>query len=322
MYVGDVGPVQDNDSDYLVHIVLCRGKGTDPQNDDLDPENRVVGHLTVPLGTRQAKVVKQATGHLKKEMHKLIQEGDGHEELRVLQAVELQEPEWVWYRDYPMFGSIRHHGTTARWKAGSQQLVAAYIGVEQLPDVRDHTQLIKELWNETRSRIENRSNVEMLSDGQLEVLCDEYLRSNLDKHHGKIKSNIQEYQEYFHLQPVGGSQIAVDIIAHDAHKGRGILSQVTFESGATSKINDLLTYINNENISEFDLWYFGSNAHGDPELQSEFDDESVQLRSIEDIYRLMKKHRPTVVEELLSVPDPSTTSSPSVTAAVPQSTSN
>jgi hypothetical protein len=312
MYVGNVGAVQNTDSDYSVHIIICRGSKADPHNKDLDTENRVVGHLTVPLGTKQPEIFEQATGHLKNEMHRLTQGGADYDELCVLKAVELQQPEWVWYHNYPMFGSMRHQWTTARWKAGSQQLVAAYVGVEWLPNVGDHELLINELWSEASSRIKKESEVELLSDGQLEVLCDEYLRSNIDKNHTGRDSDHHGYQDYFHLQPMGGSQIAVDIIAQNGKTNHRILSQVTFESGATSKVNDLLTYINNKNVSEFDLWYFGSNAHGDSKLQSEFDDEPVRLRSIEDTYELMKKYRPRVVEELLSVPDPSTTGSPSV----------
>nr|WP_157829456.1 hypothetical protein [Haloarcula taiwanensis] len=314
--VGHVGPaVEDADAlDATIHIIICRGKGSEIHPEDIDPENRVVGHIEAELGEREADIQSRCEGHLLEEFKTLASGGEGSDGLKALKAIQIKNPQWVWYRHYPMFGSIRHQQATARWKDGNQQLIAAYLGVTNLGDVRSYPEFTERLWDNAKNKIENAEEIELLSDGQLEILCDEYLRNGLDKHIDQEDAKESAYQDYFHLQPMGGSQIAVDIIARDAGTETPILSQITFRNGSTSKVDDLRTYAEESNRDGFDLWYFGSHARTDEELQTSNERPTVRRRSIEETYQLMSQYRPSVINELLSVPDPSETGEPQLKA--------
>lgn len=65
-----------------------------------------------------------------------------------------------------------------------------------------------------------------------------------------------------HTYPVGGSLQSVDIVAEDLATEQTILSQVTFESAADGKVNDLVSAAGDHDVERknIDAWFFGVNA--------------------------------------------------------------
>lgn len=195
------------------------------------------------------------------------------DEVTVLQAIKLDEADtrWVWYRDFPAFATLQHRGTTNGWNKGSEQLMAAYEEVDNLADTSETT------------------TVELLSSGQLETLCSEYLRS-------------KKYESYFHEYPAGGSLTAADVIAHDEETDRRVISQVTFDGGKSSKIQALASYVS-ENEQDIDLWYFGSDVD-EGDIPEEVEKE-INMKPIEEVFEEMEGT--AVRGSILSVPtDPPT----------------
>jgi hypothetical protein len=186
----------------------------------------------------------------------------------VLQAIKLNEDDtrWAWYRDFPAFATLQHRGTTNGWNKGSEQLIAAYQGVANLADSSEST------------------TVELLSSGQLETLCSEYLRS-------------QKYENYFHEYPAGGSLTAADVVARDGETGKRVISQVTFDGGKASKIRALGSYAT-EGEQDIDLWYFGS-AVSDEDIPDEVREE-INMKPIEEVFDEMEGT--AVRESIMSVP--------------------
>lgn len=194
---------------------------------------------------------------------------DGSAEgVTVLQAIKLNtdDTRWIWYRDFPAFATLQHRGTTNGWNKGSEQLMAAYEGVTNLADVSEST------------------TVELLSSGQLETLCSEYLRS-------------QQYEGYFHEYPAGGSLTAADVVARDGDTGRRVISQVTFDGGNESKIRALASYAT-ESERDIDLWYFGS-AVSDEDIPDDVKEEII-MKPIEEVFGEMEGT--AVLNSILSVP--------------------
>lgn len=185
----------------------------------------------------------------------------------ILQAIKLNEDDtrWVWYRDFPAFATLQHRGTTNSWNKGSEQLEAAYQGVANLADASDSP------------------TVKLLSSGQLETLCSEYLRS-------------EKYKNYFHEYPAGGSLTAADVVARDGKTGKRVISQVTFDGGKASKIRALASYAT-ESERDIDLWYFGSGV-SDEDIPEGVRKE-IKMKPIEDVFGEMEGT--AVREAILSV---------------------
>lgn len=176
----------------------------------------------------------------------------------VLQVVRLNSDhtKWVWYRDYPLFASINHRGTTNGWNTGSEQLLAAYIHAENRSSILDGDLRA----DHGLTDIDSIESTDLLSDDELETLCSEYLRQGLFETENSV--DIEPYEQYRHTYPVGGSLQSVDIVAEDLATEQTILSQVTFESAADDKVNDLVS-ASGEHDAEtenIDAWFFGKEA--------------------------------------------------------------
>lgn len=176
----------------------------------------------------------------------------------VLQVIRL-DPEytkWVWYRDYPLFASINHRGTTNGWNTGSEQLLAAYTHAEnRFSILNEGLQASHGLTD-----IDPIESKDLLSADELETLCSEYLRQGLFENEGSV--DVEPYDRYTHTYPVGGSLQSVDIVAEDLATEQTILSQVTFESAADGKVNDLVSAAGDHDVERknIDAWFFGVNA--------------------------------------------------------------
>jgi hypothetical protein len=169
-----------------------------------------------------------------------------------------------------------HRGTTNGWNKGSEQLIAAYLGVENLLDVPQRAA------DELGMEIE--ATVELLSSGQLETLCSEYLRG-------------QVYEQYFHEYPVGGSLTAADIIARDADSDSRVISQVTFDGAKDGKVRALASYASAME-DDVDLWYFGDGVS-----ESDIPDDvevDISVKPIAEVFEEM--HGNSVREAILTVP--------------------
>lgn len=188
----------------------------------------------------------------------------------VLQVLRLNSDhtKWVWYRDYPLFASINHRGTTNGWNTGSEQLLAAYIHAENRSSILDEdlradhglTDIDSIESIDLLSDDELEALCSLLSDDELETLCSEYLRQGLFETENSV--DIEPYEQYRHTYPVGGSLQSVDIVAEDLAREQTILSQVTFESAADDKVNDLVS-ASGEHDAEtenIDAWFFGKDA--------------------------------------------------------------
>lgn len=302
MTVGSAGPVEDEKTpDSPMRLIVSRS--ADPDGWACDCEGActagcsVVGSIPVRPRTKEDAILEAARERAPEAYEVLqalvdLRDGHGYEatvlndtaltledgetkEITLLQAIQLNSDDtrWVWYRDFPAFATLQHRGTTNGWNKGSEQLVAAYEGV-------------KNLLNHSAT-----TTVEVLSPGQLETLCSEYLRS-------------EKYEEYFHEYPAGGSLTAADVIASDAETGRRVISQVTFDGANASKIRALASYVS-EDEKDVDLWYFGSEVG--PEDVPEDVDQEIQMKSVEDVFDEMRGS--SVLDSILTVPtNPSTPS--------------
>lgn len=113
----------------------------------------------------------------------------------VLQVIRL-DPEytkWVWYRDYPLFASINHRGTTNGWNTGSEQLLAAYTHAEnRFSILNEGLQASHGLTD-----IDPIESKDLLSADELETLCSEYLRQGLFENEGSV--DVEPYDRYTHI---------------------------------------------------------------------------------------------------------------------------
>jgi hypothetical protein len=219
--------------------------------------------------------------------------------IHVFQVLRLnpKDTRWVWYRDYPLFGSINHRGTTNGWETGASQLLAAYAGVRKRDEIRDIT------WVDSKF-----NNKDLIAADELETLCSEFLRQGLFTELNRVereKSDKEPYGRYVHTYPVGGSLQSVDIVAEDLDTGRPILSQVTFESQASSKVRDLASSIDPYTDSkEVDAWFFGQDART---AVSSVDNKLIEPIDVNEVLdAFSKKHGRTVLDAILEVDaDPS-----------------
>jgi hypothetical protein len=155
-------------------------------------------------------------------------------------------------------------------------LIAAYLGVGNLLDVPQRA--AEELG------IELDATVELLSSGQLETLCSEYLREEV-------------YEQYFHEYPAGGSLTAADVIARDASSESRVISQVTFDGAKNGKIRALASYASVVE-DDVELWYFGDGvSKSDVPDDVEID---IMMKSIGEVFEEM--HGSPVREAILTVP--------------------
>lgn len=305
LVVGSAGQVRDvTRPDHAMRIIVSRSANPDDWQCNCDgvctADCSVIGSIPVEPRADEQQVMKAARKH-SPEAHEVLQglaqldggtaeevtvlgdttltlnDDNQASEVSVLKAIKLnpEDSHWVWYRDFPAFSTLQHRGTTNGWNKGSEQLLAAYEGVENLADV-------------SQFDVDVDVTVELLSAGQLETLCSEYLRSVEDEH---------GYEDYFHEYPVGGSLTAVDIIARDGATGRRVISQVTFDGGKPSKIRALASYASTIH-EDADLWYFGRKV-SENDIPVDVEEEII-VKPIDEVFNEMEGT--TIREAILSVP--------------------
>lgn len=226
-----------------------------------------------------------------------VSEDGGVDCVTVLQVVRLDSEytKWVWYRDYPLFASINHRGTTNGWNTGSEQLLAAYIHAENRSSILDEDLRA----DHGLTDIDSIESKDLLSDDELETLCSEYLRQGLFEAEDSVE--IEPYDRYTHTYPVGGSLQSVDIVAEDLATKQTILSQVTFDSAAASKVNDLVSAAedNNAETKNIDAWFFGVDAAA---AEADVDSNIVTPIEIQTVIEQFEESRTrTVLDAILDV---------------------
>lgn len=311
LIVGSAGPTDGVEQpEHSMRIIVTRP--SDPDGWECKCEGNctagcsLIGSVPVDPRADEAEVLKAAEEHAP-EAHEVLQalvrlrdekvdqvtvlgdtkitlnENGSADEVTILQALKLNpdDSHWVWYRDFPSFATLLHRGTTNGWNRGNEQLIAAYLGVGNLLKVS------RKAADELGMEID--ATVELLSSGQLETLCSEYLREEV-------------YKQYFHEYPAGGSLTAADVIARDSDSESRVISQVTFDGPKEGKIRALASYASTVE-DDVDLWYFGAdvsenNVPDDVEID-------ITMKPIGEVFEEMRGS--PVREAILTVPiDPPT----------------
>jgi len=293
--VGSIGPLPNEDweATHREEILLVIGRGG---QDDAPAE--VLDAVPVPPNTRQDEpegndigdIVFARANDVAAEAIKTIietgceREGDDNVEQRsdsdigyyLLQAVEFnRDVNWIRYRDFPLFASIQHRGTTNGWNKGSDHLRAAYSigtvqGLKRLDDFYDRVHGEGEIehpsgvvWSTLRAdeeRPEVSGPIALLSDGQLETVANEFLRGGAPD----LVDDEHRYHRVHNTYPVGGSLADVDILATGETLNDGtpveIAAQVSFETDShLEKMARLTAWQDSAVESEVsqEVWYFG-----------------------------------------------------------------
>lgn len=269
--VGTVG-ASNNNRDNKVLLIVCRNKSGDGN------ERGVVDYIRVDPGTDTSEIKTESSrlnSEAERVVHRVI-EDDGFDnddpDYRILKGLEFNDSvEWVWNRDFPGLWAANKRQTIAGWNTGSSHLYAAYYAAceSKIEDMREVKDKLPD---------DEPADVELLSDGQLEVLCSQYLRR---KHSG-----------YFETLPVGGSLSGVDIVARSGETE--ILAQVTFTDDVEEKLQRLLSYADHSTTGQNVEFYFFGPEDGEEELG-----EAIAGYQTEDIYMPIE-----VVYEKFELDDP------------------
>jgi hypothetical protein len=242
------------------------------------------------------------------EDHQSSGSGGSHNKYIVFQALKLEDTMWAWYRNHPPLHAYRKEGTCHRWKQNRNYLRIAVSGGG---DGR------KIMGNEAESNNFERE-VKFLSDGQLEILCAEYLRREV------ADLFVQEL-------PVGRSRSTVDITGYDPKNETLYLAQVTFEDSGSNlkkKVRSLVQFTEgseNGDYKEIKTFFF-SDAE-EQAVRNEFQNPSIvddinNIQHISTPYRWAaegpmndddwKLGREALVQEFLTVPNPRESDSPNL----------
>ncbi|MFK5604891.1 hypothetical protein [Haloferax volcanii] len=273
--VGTVGPVEDN-SDAEVLLIVCRNQERDGN------ERGIVDFLCLEPGAKQSIIeskIHTLNGEARDAVEQAI-ENEGFQqdepEYRIVKGLEFNDDvAWVWNRDFPGLWAANKQQTIAGWVTGNTHLYAAYFaacssGLDDMRAVND------------RLPQENREKpVKLLSEGQLEVLCSEYLR--------------RQYPGYFETLPVGGSLSGVDIVGESEETE--ILAQVTFTTDVEKKFRRLLSFANHSTTSESIDFYFFGPEEGKSKVYDETSSEVVDevYMPIERVFRAFDTEDPDLV---------------------------
>lgn len=222
-FVGTVGSV-DGHSDSKALLLICRNhRGNGHSRGIVDSIRVRPGASRADIEARADELGDDARTALERA---LKHDGDFPENEpshRIIKGVEFNnDVEWIWNRNFPGLWATNKRQTIAGWVTGSTHLYAAYYAacVGAIDDMRDL---------ENHVDVDDQPEVRYLSEGQLEILCSEYLR----------RTN----QGYFETLPVGGSLSGVDIAAQT--QDTEVLAQVTFNSNegeVEDKLRRLLSY--------------------------------------------------------------------------------
>ncbi|MFC7188310.1 hypothetical protein [Halorubrum yunnanense] len=262
--VGTIGASDENEDDDVL-LIVCRNKRVEGQ------ERGVVDYLRVKPGADISEVEAEVGG-LTTEAEQVVREAIGNDgfdeddpDYRILKGLEFNdEVEWVWNRDFPGLWAANKRQTIAGWNTGKSHLYAAYYAAceSKIDDMREVKDKLPDDEND-----DNIEDVGLLSEGQLEVLCSQYLR--------------RKHTEYFETLPVGGSLSGVDIVARSEENE--ILAQVTFTEDVEEKLRRLLSYADHSTTDQNVRFYFFGPRKGKEGLG-----ESIAGYPIEDIYMPIK----------------------------------
>lgn len=274
--VGTVG-ASSNNEDNKVLLIVCRNKSGDGH------ERGVVDYIRVNPGTDTLEI-KTESSRLNNEAERVVRrviEDDSFDnddpDYRILKGLEFNNSvEWVWNRDFPGLWAANKRQTIAGWNTGSSHLYAAYYAAceSQIDDMRE----VKDKLPDD----DEPADVELLSDGQLEVLCSQYLRR---KHSG-----------YFETLPVGGSLSGVDIVARSGETE--ILAQVTFTDDVEEKLQRLLSYADHSTTGQNVEFYFFGPEDGEEEVGEAiagYQTEEIYM-PIEEVYEKFEFDDPTLLD--------------------------
>lgn len=274
--VGSVG-TPENGEDGEVLLIVCRNKSENGY------KRGIVDYLRVKPGAKTSEIKAEAT-KLNNEAEQAVRraaENGGFDEdeptYRILKGLKFNtEVEWVWNRDFPGLWAANKRQTIAGWETGKLHLYAAYFAACQSGSEIDHMRKLNDILPED----EQKEDVKLLSDGQLEVLCSQYLR--------------RTHSEYFETLPVGGSLSGVDIVAESEQTE--ILAQVTFTSDVEEKVRRLLSYADHDTTSkDVKLYFFGPREGKETLGQSIAGHQTENFYiTIEKIFSLFDDNDPTL----------------------------
>lgn len=233
------------------------------------------GKVDVPPGTREDAILEEASGRVR-DLFEAVKgrEYDSDDGIRIYKGLKMTDTGWIWYRDYPVLLAVQlRRGTVTNWWKGETQLQVIQQGMKDLRknvnDTGDYT-----------------NKAQLLAPGQLEVLCNEYLRERNDK--------------YLQNLPVGRSLQDVDIVARISPDDERIMAQVTHAQNTDEiqeKADDLMNHAGRE-PGNMELRFFGpSENEGDLT-----DYDIIEYTSNEEVYRYMEDRKPELLDEMLTVP--------------------
>lgn len=231
--------------------------------------------MDVPPGTREDAILEEASGRVR-DLFEAVKgrEYDSDDGIRIYKGLKMTDTGWIWYRDYPVLLAVQlRRGTVTNWWKGETQLQVIQQGMKDLRknvnDTGDYT-----------------NKAQLLAPGQLEVLCNEYLRERNDK--------------YLQNLPVGRSLQDVDIVARISPDDERIMAQVTHAQNTDEiqeKADDLMNHAGRE-PGNMELRFFGpSENEGDLT-----DYDIIEYTSNEEVYRYMEDRKPELLDEMLTVP--------------------
>lgn len=262
--VGTVGPT-NRTADSEVFLIICRNRKGN------DHERGIVDWMRVEPGAKRSKIESKADtlNSDAEEAVKQAIENNGFDEddpdHRIIKGLAFNEDvDWVWNRDFPGLWAANKRQTIAGWNTGYVHLYAAYYAACDSG--------LEDMWEVNEKLPENKQKkpVKLLSEGQLEVLCSQYLR--------------RTYPNYFETMPVGGSLSGVDIVGKS--QGEEILAQVTFTSDVEEKFRRLLSYANHSTTDDVVHFYFFGPKEGKTNISDKVADEMIDevYTSIESVF--------------------------------------
>jgi hypothetical protein len=254
--------------------------------------NQFQDSVTVEPGTPEKKIYNDSdtSDEFRRLMDTVNDRGDeGYDEdkIRLLKTLKIDEEsaDWVWYRDYPALLAVQPQGGTfSKWNQGADHLRAAFNQVEHLTEILDDPSYEQK--------------AKLLAPGQLEILCNEFLR--------------RKYDHYLQHLPVGRSLSDVDIISRQEPNAKRVLAQVTHADKTdklTEKARDLIEYERGSTTSEIHVIFFGPKGK-ESDLPSDVVEDIDEYVENRHVFERMEKERPELVEEMLTVPPARKTPSP------------
>jgi len=168
---------------------------------------------------------------------------------REYKTVKLEKVKIFDYKDYPLLKAVQPRGTISRWPSVHKYVNSIYYN-KKLP-----------------------LDVDFLHPSQLEVLCYEYLRNNIE---------LNGYKMEFLLLPIGRTLFDVDIVGIN-NIGKKIYAQVTHKKINTKhfaiKISKLANYKSKNNL----LVFFGPEMIS-KDHKNEMEKNSIKYITIKEVF--------------------------------------